>query len=182
MNPFSQLSPLLDQLEQDAAQLDVNGGEHHDDRFDKKLFRCQSKLLTPCVHEAHETLDKILYEQSTGTLTPQQAEFLTDRLLCQVSAIKRELATQSLRANEPIRKSFSQQSLNALYQSLAQHQEWEQRLKALVQEKESQHKCAPPKDKSFAAQTLQSARRRLQRCQQAKIKIEKQITYKERNQ
>nr|WP_257713374.1 primosomal replication protein PriC [Vibrio neptunius] len=29
---------------------------------------------------------------------------------------------------------------------------------------------------------MQSARRRLQRCQQAKIKIEKQITYKERNQ
>lgn len=182
MSQFSQLSPLLEQLEQDAAQLDFNRGEHHGPLFDKKLFHCQSKLLAPCVYEAHETLDKILNEQLSGSLTTEQAEFLAERLLCQVSAIKRELATQSLRVSEPTGRSFSQRSLNDLYQSLAQHQEWEQRLKALVQNKESEHKYAEPRDKSLAAQTLQSARRRLQRCQQAKIKIEKQITYKERNQ
>ncbi|MCG9596810.1 primosomal replication protein [Vibrio sp. Isolate25] len=182
MNQFSRLSSLLEHLEREAAQLDSTRGEHYGPLFDQKLFRCQSKQLAPYVDETRETLDKILMEQSSRSLTPEQAEFLSERLLCQVSAIKRELATQSLRINEPRDKSFNQQSLNDLYQNLAQHQEWELRLKDLVQSKEIEHKHADARSKSLAAQTLQSARRRLQRCQQAKVKIEKQIIYKERNQ
>ncbi|NOH62972.1 primosomal replication protein [Vibrio sp. RE88] len=182
MKQFGQLSSLLEQLEQEATLLDNQRGEHHQALFDQNLFRCQSKLLTPYAYEAHETLDKILCEQSAATLSAEQAEFLSEKLLCQISAIKRELATTVLRQSEPTGKSFSQRNLNELYQSLAQHQQWEQRLKALVKSKEQEHKLATPRDKSLAAQTLQSAQRRLQRCQHAKIKIEKQISYKERNQ
>ena len=182
MKQFGQLSSLLEQLEQEATLLDNQRGEHHQALFDPKLFRCQSKLLTPYTYEAHETLDKILCEQSSGSLSPDQAEFLSEKLLCQISAIKRELATTALRKSESTGKSFSQRNLNELYQSLAQHQQWEQRLKTLVKNKEQEHKLATPRDKSLAAQTLQSAQRRLQRCKHAKIKIEKQISYKERNQ
>ncbi|EEX31576.1 MULTISPECIES: primosomal replication protein [Vibrio] len=182
MKQFGQLSSLLEQLEQEATLLDNQRGEQQQALFDQKLFRCQSKLLTPYTYEAHETLDKILCEQSSGSLSPDQAEFLSEKLLWQISAIKRELATTALRQSEPTGKSFSQRNLNELYQSLAQHQQWEQRLKTLVKNKEQEHKLATPRDKSLAAQTLQSAQRRLQRCQQAKIKIEKQISYKERNQ
>ena len=139
MKQFGQLSSLLEQLEQEATLLDNQRGEHHQALFDPKLFRCQSKLLTPYTYEAHETLDKILCEQSSGSLSPDQAEFLSEKLLCQISAIKRELATTALRKSESTGKSFSQRNLNELYQSLAQHQQWEQRLKTLVKNKEQEH-------------------------------------------
>lgn len=182
MSDFSRLNTLLEQLKQHAAQLDRQRGEHHQPLFDAVLFHCHGKLLTPCVQEAQSTLGTILREQDAGKLTQARAEYLTERLLAQISAIQRELSTQSIRKTEPKHSSYYRKPISDLYQDLAQHQEWERRLMEMVRDKQYAVDSAPAFQKQAAQQALLTVEQRLKRCQTAKAKIEKQITYREKNQ
>ncbi len=182
MNDFSKLTGLLEELKSSAAQVDRTRGEHHLPLFDETLFHCHGKLLTPCVIEAQSTLDSILREQKANKLTQARAEYLTERLLAQVSAIQREISTQGIRSKEPKHSSYYRKPISDLYQDLAQHQDWERRLKLLVSDKEYALDNAPGFQKQTAQQALLVAEQRLKRCQEAKAKIEKQITYRERHQ
>ncbi|MDN3609661.1 primosomal replication protein [Vibrio ostreicida] len=182
MTPLNQLSSMWEQLQQQATELDNTRGEYSQPLFDRNLFHCGASNLVPCVEEAMDTFMQLSHAQEVKTLTCEQVDFLSERLICQLGAIKRELATQTLRRFEPGMKNTPRKRLNDLYQNLAQHQQWENRLLALVNNTEYTYQQASSNDKALALQTHQSAKRRLQRCQQAKIKIEKHITYKERNQ
>lgn len=182
MSQLKQLSTTLEQLAQQAAQLDRQRGEHHLPLFDAVLFHCKARLVVPCVKETQATLDTIIREQDSGKLTPIRAEYLTERLLAQISAIQRELATQTIRKSEPKHKSYYQKPINVLYQELAQHQEWERRLMEMVRDKQMALQYASPFQQQQAQQALLTTEQRLKRCQEAKIKLEKQITYRERNQ
>ncbi|MCW8334820.1 primosomal replication protein [Vibrio sp. SCSIO 43135] len=182
MSKLSQLKPILAQLAVDAANLDRARGEHHQPLFDERLFHAHCKLLVPCVKEAQSTFDTILREEQANKLTQQRAEFLSERLLAQISAIQRELSTQSIRKNEPKHSSYYRKPINALYQELAQHQEWETRLKDMVREKEFAVSQASSFQQQQAQQALIATEQRLKRCQEAKLKIENQITYREKNQ
>ncbi|KJY83199.1 prepilin peptidase [Vibrio galatheae] len=182
MSIVKQLQPTLEQLAVNAAALDRQRGEHHLPLFDERLFQCRAKLLVPCVKEIQATLDSIIREENAGKLTPMRAEYLTERLLAQISAIKRELATTTIRKHEPKHSSYYRKPINELYQHLAQHQEWERRLMEMVRDKELALQYAPPFQQQSAQQSLIATEQRLKRCQEAKLKIEKQITYRERNQ
>ncbi|MDC5848216.1 primosomal replication protein [Vibrio europaeus] len=182
MSKVKQLQSTLEQLAINAAALDRQRGEHHLALFDERLFRCKAKLLVPCVKETQSTLDSIMREEDAGKLTAMRAEYLTERLLAQISAIQRELATTTIRKNEPKHSSYFRKPINELYQHLAQHQDWERRLMEMVREKELALQYAPPFQQQSAQQALMATEQRLQRCQEAKLKIEKQITYRERNQ
>ncbi|MGY5537686.1 primosomal replication protein [Vibrio brasiliensis] len=182
MSKFNQLQSTLEQLAVDAAALDRKRGEHHQPLFDERLFHSRSKLLVPCVKETQGTLESIIREQTAGKLTALRAEYLTERLLSQVSALQRELATTKIRKQEPKHKSHFQKPINELYQNLAQHQEWERRLLEMVRDKELALQYAPPFQQQAAQQALIATEQRLKRCQEAKLKVEKQITYRERNQ
>lgn len=139
-------------------------------------------MLVPCVKETQSTLESLIREEEAGILTTLRAEYLTERLFSQISAIQRELATTNIRKNEPKHKSYYQKPINELYQQMAQHQEWERRLKEMVREKELALEYAPPFQQQAAQQALIATEQRLKRCQESKLKIEKQITYRERNQ
>ena len=182
MTQFNQLETVLDQLAQQAAHLDRQRGEHYQPLFDERLFHCLSRLLVPCVEEARKTYQTISREQENGHLTALRAEYLTEQLLAQISAIQREIATQSVRKNEIKHASHYRKPINILYQDLAQHQEWERRLMEMVQEKERALAIAPPFQQQQAQKALLATEQRLARCQAAKLKLEKQITFREKNQ
>lgn len=182
MSDFSRLNILLDELKHSAAHVDRVRGEHHQPLFDDVLFHCHGKLLTPCVQEAAGTLSAIVREQEAGKLTQYRAEYLTERLLAQISAIQRELSTQAIRKNEPKHSSYYRKPISDLYQELAQHQDWERRLMEMVRDKQRALEQASAYQKTAAQQTLLTVEQRLKRCQDAKAKIEKQITYREKHQ
>lgn len=182
MKDFNQLKVTFEQLEQQAAELDRRRGEHHQPLFDERLFRGQSRLLIPCVKEATSTFDAINREKQNGLLTSARAEYLTERLFAQLNAIQRELATTTIRGNEPKHSSYYRKPINTLYQELAQHQDWERRLKDMVREKEYLVAHSSFSEQQAAQKALFATEQRLKRCQAAKLKLENQITYRERNQ
>lgn len=182
MSRISQLSTTLDELALQAAAVDRKRGEHHLPLFDERLFASRSKLLVPCVKETQSTLDSIVREEAAGKLTAMRAEYLSEKLLSQISAIQRELATTKIRKQEPKHRSYFQKPINELYQHLSQHQDWERRLMEMVRDKELALQYAPPFQQQAAQQDLIATEQRLKRCQEAKLKIENQITYRERNQ
>ncbi|RSD31403.1 primosomal replication protein PriC [Vibrio pectenicida] len=182
MKPLSELSSLLLQLESQARLRDQKYGEHHQALFDQSLFRCQAKQLHPYVNEAQATLARLTTQLRAAADTIHQAQYLSERLICQIDAIKKELSSFQVRQQEHQTKSSKQSDLNRLYQNLAQHQQWELTLKTMVSQSEQEHRQTTGREKVLASQKLTATRRRLQRCQQAKLKIEKHIIYKERNQ
>lgn len=182
MSKFEQLSSTLTQLALDAAQLDRQRGEQYQSLFDERLFRCKGRLLVPCAEEAKSTFDTILREEQAGMLTAGRAEYLTEHLLAQISAIQRELSTQNIRKNAPRHHHHFRKPINELYQDLAQHQEWERRLIDMVREKERALSTAPSFQQHEAQKALLATEQRLKRCQEAKVKLEKQITYREKHQ
>lgn len=182
MSQLKQLNSTLEQLARQAADLDRSRGEHHQALFDERLFHGSARLLVPCVKEAQATLDTLIREQDNGKLTALRAEYLSERLLAQITALQRELATQAIRKKEPKHHSHFQKPINVLYQELAQHQDWERRLMEMVRDKQFALNSAPPFAKQQAQQALLATEQRLERCRAAKVKLEKQITYRERNQ
>ncbi|EGR1893537.1 prepilin peptidase [Vibrio vulnificus] len=172
----------LDELAIQAAQLDRQRGEHHTPLFDERLFAGRARLLVPCVKETKATLDALLREQKDQRLTTQRAEYLTEQLVAQFSAIQRELSTTTIRKNEIKHASHYRKPINVLYQELAQHQEWTRRLKEMVLEKQKELDTAPAFLRTQAQQALLATEQRLERCQAAMLKIENQITYREKNQ
>ncbi|MZI92782.1 prepilin peptidase [Vibrio sp. CAIM 722] len=182
MKDFSHIRQLLETLSVQAANLDRQRGEHHLPLFDDILFHCHAKLLTPCVQETKSTLESLIREQDSKRLTQSRAEYLTERLLAQISAIQREISTTSVRSHEPKHASYYRKPISTLYQELAQHQEWERRLADMVQDKQYALDNAPFNEKQIAQSALLAVEQRLKRCQTAKTKLENQITYRERNQ
>ncbi|MGR5243965.1 primosomal replication protein [Vibrio sp. PNB23_22_6] len=179
---INQLSEKLEQMSKQAATLDRQRGEHHVPLFDERLFHCRSRLLVPCVKEANSTLDAIIREQSEGKLTTLRAEYLTERLVAQISAIQREISTTKIRKNEIKHSSHFRKPINVLYQELAQHQEWARRLREMVLEKERAVEIAPSFMRSEAQKALIATEQRLERCQAALLKLENQITHREKHQ
>ncbi len=179
---LEQLVTVFDQLVKESHDIDQKRGKHHTALFDERLFQCKAVLLEPCAIEAQTTLSSILREQKEGTLSSPRAQYLTERLVAQAAAIQREIATTRIRSNEPKHPRYTQKPLNDLYQSLAQHQEWEQRLMEMVQAKENVLLNTPPLQRQRAQNELIATEMRLKRCKESKLKIEKQINYRERNQ
>ncbi|WP_162046642.1 primosomal replication protein [Vibrio taketomensis] len=182
MTQLKQLISTLDQLAIQAADIDRSRGEQPQALFDDRLFHGSAKLLVPCVKETKSTLETLIREQETGKLTTLRAEYLSERLFAQMSAIQRELATQAIRKKAPQHHSFYQKPINVIYQELAQHQDWERRLMEMVIDKQNALNSAPPFAQQQAQQALLVTEQRLERCRAAKIKLENQITYRERNQ
>ncbi|WP_423839681.1 primosomal replication protein [Vibrio mytili] len=179
---IEQLSQNLDHMAKQAAVLDRQRGEHHVPLFDERLFSCRSRLLTPCVKEAKATLATILREQAENMLTSQRAEYLTERLVAQISAMQREISTTKIRKNEIKHSSHFRKPINALYQELAQHQEWARRLREMVLDKERALASATSFQRAEAQKVLLATEQRLARCEAALLKLENQITYREKHQ
>ncbi len=179
---IEQLSAHLEQMAKQAAMLDRQRGEHHVPLFDERLFSCRSRLLVPCVKEAKATLATLVREQKEGLLTALRAEYITERLVAQIAAIQREISTTKIRKNEIKHSSHFRKPINVLYQELAQHQEWARRLREMVLDKERAVETAPSFARAEAQKVLLATEQRLERCEAALVKLENQITHREKHQ
>ncbi len=179
MNVEALFSSIQD-LKTQAKQLDGRRGEHRDYLFDESLFHCKSHLLYPCVEELEQTLNELKKFQTEKIEQPQRVAYLCDRLVNQLSAIQRELATKRLRSGESKNAYSSYRPISQLYQDLAQHQEWERRLQEMLMDKQQQIENMPQHRRLPAQQAILTLEQRLSRCQAARQKIEKTITRLER--
>lgn len=181
MDAIDRFSLLLDDLARQAQELDNTRGEHFQPLFDDRLFQCNALLLAPYIEETRSVVSSIVQERSTNRLTNERAEYLTEKLTAQIEAIQRELSTQNIRKKEAKPKGYYKKSINVLYQDLAQHQEWERRLRTMVREKEIEVENASTSRKPQALRALIAAEKRLERCTAATLKLEKQIIRREKN-
>lgn len=178
---LEQLQQLLSQLSLSAAQVDRKRGEASAPLFDEQLFGCRSKLLTPCVNEAQSMLQNILNEYEANQLTQSRAEHICEKLTLQVTALQRELATLTIREQEKQYKVTRYVSIGALYQDLAQHQDWERRLEDMVRDHETKlAQCSTLSQQQQSQKQLLALEKRLTRCREAKRKIEARIAFREK--
>ncbi|MFA0252768.1 primosomal replication protein, partial [Vibrio sp. 10N.261.45.A4] len=113
------------------------------------------------------TYEAISREKQHGLLTTERAEYLSERLLAQISAITRELSTAYFRKDEPKHKSYYRKPINAIYQDLAKHKEWERQLMEMVIDRQRALDTAVGFNQSHAQKALITAEQRLQRCKDA---------------
>ncbi|OEJ09050.1 prepilin peptidase, partial [Shigella sp. FC1967] len=100
------------------------------------------------------------------------------QILQQIEALTRELSTQTLRKQE---NQLTQRKKSVdLYQKLAQHQDYERRLQAMIQDRELSLTQAQSFMKQQALQKeIAALENRLARCKNALFSIEKGIEKQE---
>ncbi|MBW5821679.1 primosomal replication protein PriC [Yersinia enterocolitica] len=143
-------------------------------RFDLKLFGNHGNRFRDYLLEVHKNMAQL--KQVVAENRTQQAAFLAEKLVAQISALQRELATQKLRKTNPEPK------YNKLdpYHKLAEHQDYERRILAMIQDRESQlGKQNLLTEQQKIQKELAALEGRLMRCRQALIKIERSIEKKE---
>ncbi|HDL7750932.1 TPA: primosomal replication protein [Yersinia enterocolitica] len=143
-------------------------------RFDLKLFGNHGNRFRDYLLEVHKNMAQL--KQVVAENRTQQVAFLAEKLVAQISALQRELATQKLRKTNPEPK------YNKLdpYHKLAEHQDYERRILAMIQDRESQlGKKNLLTEQQKIQKELAALEGRLMRCRQALIKIERSIEKKE---
>lgn len=170
---------LLQVLEQQIQQLaqaiaDAPASAVMQPRFDDQLFSQRDSRLSHYLAEVDKNLLHLKQEVKNGR--QQQVAFLAEKIVAQISALQRELATLKIREKNTV----AVKSTGDIYQTLAQHQDYERRLQAMLRDKESQLILQT----TIAAQQhiqkeLAALEGRLMRCRQALKRIEKQIERRE---
>ena len=135
---FSKLQQLTEQILEQSKSIDKQRGAQRNPLFDQHLFTCNSKLMVPCIMETIGLIKSLVTEHQTGVLNSQRANYLGEKITLQIGALQREIKTQSIRRNEPKKRTAWFRPINELYQDLAQHQDWERRLKTMVRDKQAQ--------------------------------------------
>lgn len=172
---------LLLQLDRQLEQLALAVEPHANKRtakarFDIKLFHCHSTRLGDYLLEIRKTFEQL--KQSVQDNRMESVAWMAERVVLQMSALQRELATQTLRSNEsqavPVKEN--------LYEKLAEHQDFERRLRAMIDDRESllavQETLAQQQQLQREVAALEG---RLQRCLQALKRIERAIENRERS-
>ncbi|MEH0832210.1 primosomal replication protein [Pectobacterium cacticida] len=143
-------------------------------RFDRQLFSCYGTRLRDYraeVEQNFQAIKSLAAEQRTDRVA-----FLAEKLVSQIAALQRELATQSLRTQES--GSVPQQS--DIYHKLAEHQDYERRLLAMIQDRESLLIMQTHFNEQQRLQKeLAALEGRLSRCRQSLSRLERQIERQE---
>lgn len=172
--------PLIHTLEQQFDQLaqsleaiaDHSAGKA---RFDRALFAAHGTRLRDYLAETRANLEQLARAVEGGHLA--QTRFLAERIVAQIAALRREEATQALRRAEPAPVAGG----GDLYQKLAQHQDYERRLKDMIADRENHvSRCVSLAQQQTLQREIAALEGRLGRCRQALAKIEKQIERYER--
>ena len=181
MLDFQRLENITAQLAEQVTAIDSQRGEAQRPLFDEQLFHCRSKLLAPCVEEIKQEIVALRREHIQGSLAPNRTQHVCERIVAQIQAVQRELATQQIRDNEPQRTKHWQKPIYELKQDLAQHQEWARRLAAMQRNKErALNQCRSADEQQALQDEAATLAERLHRCRLALAKIEKQISSRER--
>lgn len=170
---------LLQQLEAKLAQL-ADAVEPHSNqrtpkaRFDDKLFHSHSTRLGDYLLEIQESM--VMLRQSVAYQRAERVAWAAERVVLQISALQRELATQTLRKNDVVATPVSEN----LYEKLAKHQDYERRLHAMITDRESQlARCETLVQQQNLQREIAALEGRLQRCLQATKRIERAIEKRE---
>ncbi|VTT28430.1 primosomal replication protein N'' [Klebsiella pneumoniae] len=176
MKSAALLQQLETQLEQLAQAVEPHANKRNAQaRFDHQLFHSHSTRLGDYLQEVRQTM--ALLKQSVKDNRPESVAWMAERVVLQMSAMQRELATLKMRSSEtraaPVREN--------LYEKLAEHQDFERRLRAMIQDRESllavQETLAQQQQLQREVAALEG---RLQRCLQALKRIERGIENRER--
>ncbi|CDG48625.1 primosomal replication protein PriC [Serratia symbiotica] len=144
-------------------------------RFDAALFANRGTRLRDYLAEVQKNFTQL--QTSARDNRTNQVAYLAERLVTQIAALKRELATQGLRRkNQP-----KEAEAVDLYHKLAEHQDYERRLSSMIQDRESLLR----QQSTLAAQQkmqheLAVLAGRLMRCRQVLARIERSIEHKEK--
>ncbi len=170
---------LLEQLEGKLEELAQAVAPHTHKRaprarFDNQLFHCQSTRLGDYLQEVRHSLS--LLKQSVNGQRTERVAWMAERVVLQISALQRELATLKLRTAE----THEEPQQENLYEKLAKHQDYERRLKAMIADRESQLAVQQTLAQQQALQReIAALEGRLQRCLQALKRIERAIEKRE---
>ncbi|WP_075180502.1 primosomal replication protein PriC [Pantoea sp. 1.19] len=171
---------LLRQLGQQVSQLaeavaPVAGQRSRQARFDNQLFHSHSSRLGDYLQELQQTHQQLLH--SVELQHTDQVRWLAERVVAQISALQRELATAPLRRGETADRAAQK----TVYETLAEHQDFERRLLAMIADRESLlGRQAALADQRRLQQEIAALEGRLQRCRQALKRIEQAIERGER--
>ncbi|MFS7222307.1 primosomal replication protein PriC [Rahnella inusitata] len=144
-------------------------------RFDIALFSTKGTRLRDYLTEIKNNLRQL--NQEVVEKRSAQVAFIAERLVAQITAMQRELATQTLRKTHqtPERKSHDN------YTRLAETQQFERRLIAMIEDRETTlGQLATFSDQQRVQKELAALEGRLMRCRQALAKIERQIERQEK--
>lgn len=170
---------LLQQLEEKLEQLAEAVAPHSNQRtprarFDAQLFHSHSTRLGDYLLEIKESM--VMLRQSVAYQRTDRVAWMAERVVLQMSALQRELATQALRKNEAVAVPVSEN----LYEKLAKHQDYERRLQAMIADRESQlNRCETLVQQQNIQREIAALEGRLQRCLQATRRIERAIEKRE---
>ncbi|WP_299998109.1 primosomal replication protein PriC [uncultured Cedecea sp.] len=175
MNTTSLLQVLHSRIEELAVAIaPLSQQRTSQARFDKKLFTTHSTQLKDYLLEVRANMEKL--QHSVEQKRTAQVAFLAEKLVEQLAALQRELATKELRKNE-----WQQPEAVNFYQKLATHQDYERRLQAMINDRENQYAV---QETRVGQQKLQreilALEGRLQRCRQALTRLERIIERQER--
>lgn len=169
------LQQLEDKLEQLASAVQPHANKRTPQaRFDHQLFYAHSTRLGDYLDEIRKSM--VLLRQSVSDQRTERVAFMAERVVMQMSALQRELATQTLRKAEARPVPVAEN----LYEKLAKHQDYERRLRAMIADRESQlNTCSTLVEQQNLQRDIAAQEGRLQRCLQALKRIERAIEKRE---
>lgn len=143
-------------------------------RFDRKLFSTHSTQLKDYLTEVQANLAQLQLSVKVGKA--EQVAYLAEKLVAQISALQRELATWKMRKNDP-----QPPVVENLYEKLSTHQDYERRIQIMISDRESQLSVQVTlAGQQKLQKELAALEGRLQRCRQALTRIERSIERRER--
>jgi primosomal replication protein N'' len=170
--------PLLQHLQRFISELaqtvtPLAGSTWQQARFDNHLFSCKSSKLSDYLAEIENNFQQLSH--AVKHQKQQQVTFISERLVSQIAALQREVATQNLRKSEKYKEPED------YYTRLAKHQDYERRLKAMIEDRENQLLQSQGFDHQQRLQKeLAALEGRLMRCRKATKQIERQIEQQEK--
>ncbi len=165
---LQRLSQLIEQLAHEIEEHPNKSGQCF---FSPGLFTCLTHNINDYLSEIYANYHAI---RQRVTLNQQKhISFLSERLINQIAALTREIATRSL---NPITYTGHQNNEEDIYQKLARHQDYQRRLHAMIRDKQLQlSKQLYSEDKIRLQREIATYDNRLARCQYAIKQIERQI-------
>lgn len=166
---LTKLSQRLSQLEQTLQDIMLQPARRA--RFDTSLFTSHGTRLKDYFTELRFNFTALQHAVEHNQI--DSVSFLAERVACQMEALQREQATYRMREQEA---TYSLVNSNDIYQKLAEHQDYERRLMAMIRAKEQAlTQCQILVQQQKIQQELAILTGRITRCRQALASIEKKI-------
>ena len=143
-------------------------------RFDRNLFSTHSTQLKDYLSEVQANLAQLQLSVKVGKA--DQVAYLAEKLVAQIAALQRELATLQMRKIDP-----QPPVVENLYEKLSTHQDYERRLQTMISDRDSQLAIQTTLvGQQKIQKEIAALEGRLQRCRQAITRIERAIERRER--